>query len=152
MCLFLLPCLFHRRSRLRYPLAVQPDFSLRVPLIIVFRALSHVIFVLTGALILKKKQNVLGSVTGAALFGFLMAVIHAAGEIAAVTLFYLGSDVTKLNDAKGFAYSILLLVGVGTIVHSMVDFGISLFVWRPLTHVIRFPVSARFVLKKSSAK
>jgi niacin transporter len=44
--------------------------------------------------------------------------------------------------SKGFVFSILVMVGVGTIVHSMIDFGIALAVWKPVSRVIQIPVSA----------
>ena len=37
----------------------------------------------------------------------------------------------------GFFVSVVLLVGVGTVVHSMVDYGIASVIWSPLRQVIR---------------
>ena len=113
------------------------------PVVVVLRALSHVLFVTAGALILKYRPGILRSVFGTSLFGLLLALIHAVGEVAAVTLFYMQSGVSLGSVKGGFGFSVLLLVGVGTLVHSMVDYGIALFVWRPLLHIIRFPVNAR---------
>lgn len=122
------------------------------PLVIVLRALSHVFFVMTGALILKYRPGTLHSVLNTSLFGLLLALIHAVGEVVAVTLFYMQTGVS-LNSVKGgFGFSVLLLVGVGTVVHSMVDYGIALFVWRPLLHVIRFPVNARILPVRKPAQ
>jgi niacin transporter len=39
--------------------------------------------------------------------------------------------------AKGFIVSIVLLVGVGTLVHSLVDFAIASFIWKPLAKTTR---------------
>jgi hypothetical protein len=114
-----------------------------LPPVIALRAVSHVVFALTGALILKKRPDAMATVGRSVGFGLLMALIHAVCEVAAVTLFYLGTDISMLSMANGFAYSVLLLVGGGTIVHSMIDFGIAIFVWKPLVHVINIPVSLK---------
>ena len=53
--------------------------------------------------------------------------------------------------AHGYFTSVLLLVGLGTLIHSMIDFGISIFVWKPLSRVIQIPVNAKEVLKKEVA-
>lgn len=113
------------------------------PLVIVIRALSHVFFVMAGALLLKNRPELLRTPLRLTLFGLLLAAIHAVGEVAAVVAFYLVTTGSLESIKGGFGYGVLLLVGVGTLLHSMVDFGIALFVWRPLLHMIRFPVSAR---------
>lgn len=113
------------------------------PLVIVIRALSHVFFVMAGALLLKNRPELLRTPLRLTLFGLLLAAIHAVGEVTAVVAFYLVTTGSLESIKGGFGYGVLLLVGVGTLLHSMVDFGIALFVWRPLLHMIRFPVSAR---------
>ncbi|MBE6830402.1 hypothetical protein [Clostridium sp. KNHs216] len=121
------------------------------PIVIVLRAFSHLFFALTGAFILKRKENMLASVGKSTMFGLLLALIHAVSEVTVVTLFYFGNNMPKNYYANGYFMSVILLVGVGTIVHSMVDFGIALFVWKPLSHVINIPVSAKTVLKREAA-
>ena len=102
------------------------------PIVIVARAASHIIFVMTGALFLKKKPNTLDTHTSTALFALLVSLVHAAGEVLVVIPFYLSSNMAEGYYTSGFMVSVLLLVGVGTIVHSMVDFYISYFIWKPL--------------------
>ncbi len=121
------------------------------PIVIVLRAFSHLFFALTGAFILKRKENMLASVGKSTMFGLLLALIHAVSEVTVVTLFYFGNNMPKNYYANGYFMSVILLVGVGTIVHSMIDFGIALFVWKPLSHVINIPVSAKTVLKREAA-
>ncbi len=126
-------------------------FFAGLPLVVVLRALSHVVFVLVGSLILKKQPNLMATGKGAAAFGFLLAVIHALSEVAVVTWFYFGNSMGKGYYSRGYLFSVILLVGVGTVIHSMIDFGISVFVWRPLTHVIEIPVSAKAFPKRREA-
>ncbi|MDF2878927.1 MAG: hypothetical protein K0S30_2023, partial [Clostridia bacterium] len=43
---------------------------------------------------------------------------------------YIGNQMTEAYYNKGLWYSIFGLVGVGTVVHSMIDFSIALGVWK----------------------
>lgn len=121
------------------------------PIVVVLRAFSHVFFAIAGAYILKRKADMLSTFGKSALFGLTLALIHAVSEVVVVTLFYFGNNMPKNYYANGYFMSVILLVGVGTIVHSMIDFGIALFVWKPLSRVIQIPVSAKVVLKKEAA-
>ncbi len=120
------------------------------PVVIVLRALTHVIFATAGAFILKKKPNMLITFAGSAAFGLFMAVIHAFCEVAVVTFFYFGNGMSKENYAHGYFFSVVLLLGVGTIVHSMIDFGIAVFVWRSLSNVIHIPYNAKIHSKNKA--
>ncbi len=111
------------------------------PIVVVLRALSHIVFVIIGAYMLKKSPNMLSTTRGSALFGLLMAVIHAVSEVTVVTLFYWGNNMTSSYYEKGYLFSVILLVGAGTIIHSMIDFTIAYVVWKPLQKVVTIPVS-----------
>lgn len=126
-------------------------FFAGMPLVIVLRAFSHILFVLVGAFILKYHSDIMTTVKGTVLYGLLLAFIHAASEVAVVTWFYFGNLMTKSNYEHGYLFSVILMIGVGTVIHSMIDFGISVFVWRPLTHVIEIPVSAKAFPKRREA-
>jgi niacin transporter len=120
------------------------------PLVIVLRALSHLIFVAVGAALLKKNPDFLSKVSGMVSYGLILAVIHALSEVAVVTWFYFGNSMAKSYYSYGYIFSVLVL-GIGTIVHSMVDYGIAVVVWRPVTHVIQIPVSAKSLPKRKQA-
>ncbi|SHO49182.1 ECF transporter S component [Anaerocolumna xylanovorans] len=120
------------------------------PIVVVLRALSHVVFAIVGAIILKKNKNLLNTVAGFTLFGLLTAAIHAVCEVAVVTFFYWGNNLTDLYYNKGYLFTVILLVGVGTIVHSMIDFTIAYFIWKPLQKIVTVPVSVR--ISKSEAR
>jgi len=100
------------------------------PLVVVLRALSQVIFAYIGAKILEKNHNqLLNSFLKSQLFSLLIGVIHALGEIIVVSFFFFG--LLGVEDTGGnFVYTVLLLVGVGTLLHSMVDFLIAQFIWK----------------------
>jgi len=96
-----------------------------------------------GAFILTKNRKILLSVKNTVIFSFFIAVVHAICEVSVVTLFYWGSGMTSAYYEKGYLFAVIGLVGVGTIIHSMIDFGIAIFVWKPLQHVVNIPASAK---------
>ncbi len=106
--------------------------------LIVLRALTHIVFALTGALILQKNRSILQSLPKTALFCLLLAVIHAACEFLAIAPFYLsGSSLLSPGYyGNGFFYSVVFLIGIGTVIHSTVDFILAYIVWRPLSKSI----------------
>lgn len=96
------------------------------PMPVVLRALSHVIWAFAGAYYLKKHPETLQSLwkTGALIFG--VSILHAVAEVAIVLPLYSGQSLDTL------LYTVFGLVGIGTIVHSCVDFVISIVVWKVL--------------------
>lgn len=107
------------------------------PLVVVLRALSHLIFATTGAIILKRHNNILLSAKTMIPFALFLAVIHAVSEVTVASLYYFGTGSSKST------YFIFGLVGLGTIIHSMVDFTIAVLVWKPLQSVLTIPVNAK---------
>lgn len=102
------------------------------PIVVVARAASHVIFATLGAYIIKKHPSILPSVAKLTLLAFGASVVHGICEVLAVAPFYFSSNMSGMYYDKGFLYAVIGLVGVGTLVHSMVDFAISLAIWRAL--------------------
>lgn len=102
-----------------------------LPIIIVMRAFSHVVFASVGALWLSKFP--INSVAKAAVFGIVTSVIHALAEFVVVTTFYFGGNMSDKIYENGFFRSVLLLVLIGTFVHSMVDFTIAYMISKPLS-------------------
>ncbi len=117
------------------------------PIVIVLRAATHLIFALIGAFILKKNSHLLLSFKSTALYAVFISLIHGAAEVAVVTYFYQVSGMSTGYYEKGYLISVILLVGVGTLIHSMLDFSIAVFVWRPLQHVISIPANAKIRIK-----
>ncbi|MFR3727588.1 hypothetical protein [Lacrimispora sp.] len=111
------------------------------PIAVVLRALSHIVFVVIGSFMLKRNPNLLSTGKGTVLFSFLMAVIHSVSEVTVVTLFYWGNEMSSAYYDKGYLFSVILLVGVGTVIHSMIDFSIAYAIWKPIQRVVNIPVS-----------
>lgn len=112
------------------------------PPVIVLRALSHIIFALIGAFILKKNNHILLSPTKGVLYGAVLSLIHGVTEVLVVTWFYFGGQTTAMYE-NGYFISVIVLVGLGTFVHSMVDLGIAIFVWKPLQGIIQIPYNGK---------
>jgi niacin transporter len=113
------------------------------PLVVVLRASTHLIFATLGALILKKNNNILLSAKTSVPFAIFISLIHAIAEVSIVSLYYFGTGATISP------YFIFVLVGVGTFIHSLIDFSIASFVWVPLQHVITIPANAK--IKRTAA-
>ena len=119
------------------------------PIVIVLRAMTHLIFALLGAYILKHNKHVFSTVKSTALFNLLIALTHGIAEIAVVTYFYQINGIPVEYYEKGYLISVVLLVGVGTMVHSILDFSIALFVWKPLQQVMPIPANARIKINRN---
>lgn len=112
------------------------------PIVVVVRALSHIIFALVGAYILKKNNKILLSWKTAVPFVLFISVLHAICEVAVASAFLF------TGQTKGtFIYNVLTLVGAGTVIHSTVDFIIATIIWVPLQYVISIPYNAKIRLK-----
>lgn len=99
------------------------------PIVVVLRALSHLLFVGIGSIYLDKNRNAIKNIKSSLKFSFIIGVIHALGEILIVIPFYFNNNLSQGYYDNGFILSIFGLVGLGTIIHSMVDFSLSVYIW-----------------------
>lgn len=102
------------------------------PISVVLRALSHVVWAGCGALYLKKHPDTLCDLKKVVLFNLAIALLHAVCEVAIITPMYFANSLPAGNYANGYLYSIMMLVGFGTVLHSSVDFVLSVAVWKVL--------------------
>lgn len=96
------------------------------PIVVVLRALSHVIWAGIGAYYAKKQPDTFQSPLKTFIFNVVISLIHGVCEIIIVLPFYTGMDTSS------FMYMVFGLVGLGTVIHSFIDFSISLIVWNAL--------------------
>lgn len=101
------------------------------PLVIVMRALSQIIFITIGAYILKKKPKTMNHFFTIIPFAIMLGVIHAVCEIIAVFPFYFSNGISDLT-INSVLYDVFLLVGIGTLIHSCIDFVLSTIIYKPL--------------------
>lgn len=108
------------------------------PITVVMRAASQIVFAIVGAFYVQRHPEVAlhPSRPQNLLFSFLIGILHGVGEVLIILPFYFGGSMAAY-EAKGFFVSVILLVGVGTIVHSMIDYAIASVIWAPLRQVMR---------------
>lgn len=102
------------------------------PIVVVMRAATHVIFALLGSLYLQKHPATLESAGKIRVFSLLVGIVHALCEVAVVCPFYFSGNMIGSYYDKSFVYTVGLLVGIGSMIHSMVDFEISLIIAKTL--------------------
>ena len=119
------------------------------PPVIVLRALVQVFFVVLGAIWLRKKPDTLNRPLSMGLFVLVTGVLHGVAEALISTWFYFGGSI---DQSKGFFTTIVLLVGVGTLAHHIVDFACSILIWKPVEKIVHIPVSARLNWKRYPVK
>lgn len=107
------------------------------PIVIVARAATHVIFAVVGAFILKKHPGILDSIKSSLLLSFGIGLLHGLCEVVVVTPLYINNLMAEGFYSKGYLLSVVLLVGVGSIIHSMIDFAIAQLIWRPLRKTLK---------------
>lgn len=113
------------------------------PVVVVARAFSQVVFAFVGAKYIQKHSFIATAPFRPAsqIFSLLIGVLHAVCEVLIVLPFYFGGSMEKYA-ARGFFVGVFLLVGIGTVIHSMVDFAIAGIVWKPLQHAVRPAVAS----------
>ncbi|MCW6674242.1 ECF transporter S component [Aerococcaceae bacterium NML130460] len=98
------------------------------PIIIVFRALSHVLFAGIGAYWLQKKPVLLANHATKWRLSLVLNSIHAIAEYLVVLVF---AFLPASNMTMPLT-SIFLLVGVGTLIHGAIDFEIASWIYKTI--------------------
>lgn len=98
------------------------------PIIIVFRALSHVLFAGIGAYWLQKKPLLLANHVTKWRLSLVLNSIHAIAECLVVLVF---AFLPASNMTMPLT-SIFLLVGVGTLIHGAIDFEIASWIYKTI--------------------
>lgn len=102
------------------------------PIVITLRATSHLIFAYFGAKYLVKHPDTLDNNKSKWLYSFIIGVIHSVCEVIVVSAFYFGGNLPASYYDQGVLMSVMGLVGIGTVIHSMVDLELARIVWRAL--------------------
>lgn len=108
------------------------------PIIIVLRAASHIAFVVVGSLFLHEIAKGRLGEKKLWLFSFFIGLVHAAIEVVVVSVFFITLGVGERYYEQGWLVSVLLLVGLGTLIHSMIDFKLAHIILLPLKKVKKF--------------
>ena len=105
------------------------------PMVVVLRASTHILFAFLGALYLTRHARATASLGKSLMFSFVTALLHAAAEVAVSSVFYFAGATPHV----GFVFYVLVLVGVGGVIHSMVDFILALGIVKAVNPAIRAP-------------
>ena len=89
--------------------------------IIFFRALSHIVWAFPGAIYLSKIDKFNISWFKLRIFSLVVALVHGLAEFGAVVVFYFGTTFPSDFDMRW----LLIFIGLGTVLHSMVDLEIA---------------------------
>lgn len=100
------------------------------PIVVTLRAASHLIFAYLGAVYLTKYPQTLTNPRNKWIYSFLMGILHALCEVIVVSVFYFAGNLSTVYYDQGLLISVMGLVGVGTVIHSMVDLELARIVWR----------------------
>jgi len=111
-----------------------------MPLVIAVRALSHIIFALIGAWMIHSGKAKLSSIPSLVVLALLTGVLHGACEMISVLPFYFSGALADGYYETGILYSVFGLVGFGTVVHSLIDFVISVLIVKALKRANVFVV------------
>lgn len=118
-------------------------FLVTTPLIIAARALTHVVFATIGAFYLQRHPQTVAHPVKFQLFNFVMAMIHAVAEVAMVWAFYATGSISGATIDQNFFGFLFGLLGVGGILHSMIDFTLAFFIAKNLSRLFYIPVFAK---------
>ncbi|TCD46608.1 hypothetical protein D3X11_04295 [Streptococcus sp. X16XC17] len=106
-------------------------FMAGFPMIIVLRALSHLVFAIVGAYAFQKYPKLLEKPSLTFLSAFLLNLLHGLSEFAVVY----GLTISE-NPNPNYVWSLLLLVGFGSLVHGIIDFYFAYYLWKILKNRI----------------
>lgn len=120
--------------------------------IIALRAFSHLIFSVIGANYLQKHPELVlkgGKFTLAngrfQLFNVIIGIIHSVAEMIVVSVFYFMGNMPDSFYSLGYIYTVFILMGIGGLVHSLVDFNIAYFVAGALYKQFNLPIFEKAV-------
>lgn len=122
-------------------------FITGLPPIIGFRALSHIVFALIGAFYLKKNPGIVlrngeFSLSNGKFqaFNIVIGIIHAAVEMLVVSVFFYMGNMPDTYYANGYFYTVFVLMGLGGLIHSFIDYNIAYFIAGTLSKQFDVPV------------
>lgn len=111
-----------------------------MPAIIALRALSHVVFAFLGAFILQKHPEIVLSMKKFMVFNVFIGLIHSILELGVVSIFFSAGNLGEAYYTQGYFVSIILLMGVGGLIHSLIDYSLAYFVARSISQRVNLPI------------
>ncbi|MGX7106998.1 hypothetical protein ACWOBE_04270 [Hutsoniella sourekii] len=106
------------------------------PIVIVARAVSHVIFATIGSNYIMKRPQVLQSTKQRCLYSVWVNILHSLAEVIVVLMITQGTA-----NGYNYFYFLLVLVGVGSFLHGLMDFEIAYQLTKALNQRVKTPLS-----------
>lgn len=101
------------------------------PIVIVMRAVSHLLFAIVGSIIIKRRPQLLEKPLLTFLFALFVNILHGLAEFIVVLILTSGQDV-----AAGYAWTLVGLIGFGSLIHGTIDFYIAYYIWKFLKNKV----------------
>lgn len=73
-------------------------------------------------------------------FNLLIGVIHSIIEMLVVSVFFFIGNMPETYYAEGYFYTVFILMGIGGLIHSLVDYNIAYFIAGTLSKFFDVPV------------
>ncbi len=115
-------------------------FLMTTPLIIALRALSHVVFAVIGAKYLQQHPEIVLDKRKFQLYNLWIGLLHSAVELIVVAVFFFTGNSAGATYEGNLYVFLFGFMGVGGLIHSMIDYNIAFFVMQALSRTFDVPV------------
>lgn len=123
-------------------------FMMTAPFTIALRAFSHIIFAVAGAYLLQQRPEILSSKKKNTLFNLGIGALHSIVEMAVVFALFMTKSIPNAEYTTAYLVNMMLILGVGGLIHSMVDYYIAFYVAQRTINIFSFPAFLRVTKAK----
>ena len=95
------------------------------PIVIVLRAVSHLLFAVVGAILIQKRPSLLEKPLSTFLLALFLNFLHGLAEFIVVLVLTAG-----VQTGAAYVWSLVGLIGFGSLVHGCIDFYIAYYLWK----------------------
>lgn len=95
------------------------------PIVIVLRAVSHLLFAVVGAVLVQKRPSLLEKPLSTFFLALFLNFLHGLAEFIVVLVLTAGA-----HTGAAYVWSLVGLIGFGSLVHGCIDFYIAYYLWK----------------------
>lgn len=95
------------------------------PIVIVLRAVSHLLFAVVGAVLVQKRPSLLEKPLSTFFLALFLNFLHGLVEFIVVLVLTAGA-----HTGAAYVWSLVGLIGFGSLVHGCIDFYIAYYLWK----------------------
>ncbi|MCY7205376.1 hypothetical protein MK558_10915, partial [Streptococcus gallolyticus subsp. gallolyticus] len=89
------------------------------------RAVSHLLFAVVGAILVQKRPSLLEKPLSTFLLALFLNFLHGLAEFIVVLVLTAGT-----HTGAAYVWSLVGLIGFGSLVHGCIDFYIAYYLWK----------------------